>query len=112
MHVTVILVGAVRVAVDGTRLSVCRPASVSDAKVCAQLLVQVQRVFLWTHETNHIMKERRTHDDLKHGFMWDVPSILAARHARVIDSLISIHDTFSLQSSSKECWLIVASYMN
>lgn len=46
VHVTIILVRAVRVAVDGARLSVCGPASVSDAKVRAQLLVQVQRVFL------------------------------------------------------------------
>lgn len=42
-----------RVAVESARLSVCGPASVSEAKVCAQLLVQVQRVFLWTSKTQH-----------------------------------------------------------
>lgn len=46
VHITVIFVRAMRVAVDSARLAVCGPASVSDAKVCEQLLVQVQRVFL------------------------------------------------------------------
>lgn len=45
VRVTIVLVGALRVAVDGARLSVCGPASVSDAKVCVQLLIQVHRVF-------------------------------------------------------------------
>lgn len=46
VHITVIFVRAMRVAVDSARLAVCGPASVSKAKVCEQLLVQVQRVFL------------------------------------------------------------------
>lgn len=46
VHITIILVRAMRVAVKSAWLSVCGPASVSDAKVCAQLLIQVQRVFL------------------------------------------------------------------
>lgn len=47
MRVTVVLVGAVRVAVDDAGLSVRGPASVSDAEVCEELLLQVQRVSLW-----------------------------------------------------------------
>lgn len=42
LYITVILVRAMRVAVESARLSVCGPASVSDAKVCAQFLIQVQ----------------------------------------------------------------------
>lgn len=42
---TIFLVGAMRVAVDSTRLSVCGPASVSNAEMCVKLLVQVQGVF-------------------------------------------------------------------
>lgn len=42
-----------RVAVESARLSVCGPSSVSEAKVCAELLVQFQRVFLWTRKTQH-----------------------------------------------------------
>lgn len=45
-HITIILVRAMRVAVDSAWLSMCGPASVSKAKVCAQLRVQVQCVFL------------------------------------------------------------------
>lgn len=47
--VTIVLVGAVRVAVDDAGLSVRGPASVSDAEVGEQLLLQVQRIFLWRH---------------------------------------------------------------
>ena len=47
VRVTVVLVGAVRVAVDDAGLSVRGPASVSDAEVCEELLLQVQRVSLW-----------------------------------------------------------------
>lgn len=42
MRVTVVLVGAVRVAVDDAGLSVRGPASVSDAEVREKLLLQVQ----------------------------------------------------------------------
>lgn len=52
VHITIILVRAMRVAVDSAGLSVCGPASVSNAKVCEQLLVQVQGVFLWTSKHN------------------------------------------------------------
>lgn len=45
--VTVVFVGAVRVAVDDAGLPVRGPASVSDAEVREELLVQVQQVFLW-----------------------------------------------------------------
>lgn len=48
--VTVVLVGAVRVAVGDAGLSVRGPSSVSDAEVREELLVQVQRVFLWRHK--------------------------------------------------------------
>lgn len=50
--VTVVLVGAVRVAVGDAGLSVRGPTSVSDAEVREELLVQVQRVFLWRHKHN------------------------------------------------------------
>lgn len=49
---TVVLVGAVRVAVGDAGLSVRGPSSVSDAEVREELLVQVQRVFLWGHKHN------------------------------------------------------------
>lgn len=52
MRVTIVLVGAVRVAVDDAGLSVCGPASVSDAKVREELLLQVQRIFLWRRNGN------------------------------------------------------------
>lgn len=52
MCVTIILVRAVRVAVDDAGLSVRGPASVSNAKVREELLLQVQRVFLWKHKHN------------------------------------------------------------
>lgn len=51
--VTVVLVGAVRVAVDDAGLSVRGPAGVSDAEVCEELLLQVQRVFLWRRKGTH-----------------------------------------------------------
>lgn len=44
--VTVVLVGAVRVAVDDAGLSVRGPAGVSDAEVREELLLQVQEIFL------------------------------------------------------------------
>lgn len=50
-HITIILVRAMRVAVESARLSVCGPASVSKAKVCEQLLVQVQQVFFCRSRT-------------------------------------------------------------
>lgn len=50
--VTIIFVRAVRVAVDDAGFSVRGPASVSNAKVLVELLLQVQRVFLWTHKRN------------------------------------------------------------
>lgn len=40
-YCTIVLVRAVRVAVDRTRLPVRGPASVSNAKMCVQLLIQV-----------------------------------------------------------------------
>lgn len=43
---TVVLVGAVWMAVDSVGLSMCRPAGVSNAKVCVQLNVQVNGVVL------------------------------------------------------------------
>lgn len=38
---TVVLVGSVRVTVDGAGLPVCGPAGVCDAKVCVQLCVKI-----------------------------------------------------------------------
>lgn len=51
-HITIVLVRAMRVAVESAGLSVCGPASVSNSKVCEQLLVQVQWVFFWTSKHN------------------------------------------------------------
>lgn len=42
VHTTIIFVRAMRVAVDSAWLAMCGPASVSNAKVCQQLLAQVQ----------------------------------------------------------------------
>lgn len=39
-------------AVDDAGLSVRGPASVSDAEVREELLLQVQRIFLWRHNGN------------------------------------------------------------
>lgn len=52
VRVTVVLVGAVRVAVDDAGLSVRGPASVSDAEVREKLLLQVQWIFLWRRKGN------------------------------------------------------------
>ena len=45
VYLTIVFVGAVRVAVECARLSVCGPACVRDAKVHVQLLLQIHRVF-------------------------------------------------------------------
>lgn len=46
MCVTVVLVRAMRVAVDSAGFSVRRPARVSDAKVCVHDHFQIHRVIL------------------------------------------------------------------
>lgn len=59
MLVTVVLVGAVRVAVDDAGLPVRGPASVSDAKVGKELLLQVQRIFLWRCKRQYLFIRMR-----------------------------------------------------
>lgn len=43
--ITIVFVGSLGVTVDGTRLSVRSPASVSQAKVCVQRFIDVHPVF-------------------------------------------------------------------
>lgn len=49
--ITIVFVGSLGVTVDSTRLSVRSPASVSQAKVCVQSLIDVP-VFFWTAKNN------------------------------------------------------------
>lgn len=61
---TVVLVRALRVAVEGAGFSVRGPARVSQAKVCGQLLLKVQGVVFWSGKHSPFTKKTSTYSDL------------------------------------------------
>lgn len=67
-HITVVLVGAVGVTVEGAGLPVCGPACVSQAEVCVQLLIQVQQVFLWMSKTQTPLPLQSKTNQNEHNF--------------------------------------------